>query len=224
MSRASNRSVIKFGVLLLLAAVINLVAAIASVAIIADVYQRGLKKSDQLADLAMLGREAEVHYKSQVHEWKNILLRGDDPEDYQKYTKAMLKQSEAVAADVERLQAMGKDFGFESPVLQEFARKHAEMTEAYLKALDQAGQPLSPEKVRGLDASVRGIDRNPQLLINEVSEKLGAFADAQIDHTRLTADDAFQTARTIAMVAMMIQFVIVVVVLYLIARDKQRRG
>jgi len=224
MPKASNRAVLKFGVLLLLAAVINLVATIAGVAIIADVYQRGLEKTDQLADLAMLGRQTEVHYKTQVHEWKNILLRGQNPDDYEKYYTAMLDQGEQVASDVERLQTLSKELGLDAPVLKEFATKHAEMTEAYLQALEKAGQPLTLNQIPEIDTSVRGIDRNPQRLIDRVTDQLSSFANAQIELTRRTADDAFQTARTIAMVAMLVQFVIVIVVLYLIARDKQRKS
>ncbi|MDD2839362.1 MAG: hypothetical protein PHX59_10440, partial [Sulfuricurvum sp.] len=41
-------------------------------------------------------RSIQVAFKKQVQEWKNILLRGEKPEKYEKYLKNFIKQEETV--------------------------------------------------------------------------------------------------------------------------------
>jgi methyl-accepting chemotaxis protein len=123
--------------------------------------------------------EARAAFKTQVQEWKNILLRGRDAADLATYRARFEKEEATVRADLETLHehlGEGRVANFSTPTKDALASldlpallaEHARLGEAYRAAL--AGfAPDDPDAPRRTDAAVRGIDRR-------LSEQLDAFA------------------------------------------------
>ena len=57
-----------------------------------------------LADSINLARSAQLNFKEQVQEWKDILLRGNDPGAFQKYSDQFTQREAAVDQDLRSLQ------------------------------------------------------------------------------------------------------------------------
>jgi len=106
-------------------------------------------------------RSAQVHFKKQVQEWKNVLLRGFDPELFARYLQGFNDEEAAVRADLRRLRGMGVVAdGDLSLRIDSLLAVHATLGERYRDALRlyDAGDPLAHRRV---DEAVRGIDRAP---------------------------------------------------------------
>ncbi len=109
-----------------------------------------------------------VIFKVQVQEWKNVLLRGSNPSDAQKYWQAFNEQHSKFEAQVEQaVKLLGED-----PMAKELrtlSALHAALLPKYeegRRAFEQAG--FDP---KAGDSAVKGIDR-------ELSQKIDALAAA----------------------------------------------
>ncbi|QFY89948.1 response regulator [Magnetovirga frankeli] len=121
----------------------------------------------QTAETVTQAISVQVHFKKQVQEWKNILLRGHEPNLYAKY----LAQFEQERQRVEELS--GRLLGRLEPgspswqQAQAFEQAHQRLTQTYRQALllFDREDPLAQIRV---DRQVRGMDRPLTDLIDEL--------------------------------------------------------
>ncbi|HMY38363.1 MAG TPA: methyl-accepting chemotaxis protein [Marinagarivorans sp.] len=108
-----------------------------------------------------------VVFKAQVQEWKNVLLRGSNPSDGQKYWQAFTEQHKKFEAKVEEAVKLLDDDPLAKD-LRNLSTLHSALLPKYeegRRAFEQAGFDA---KVG--DSAVKGIDR-------ELSQKIDALAD-----------------------------------------------
>ncbi len=124
-------------------------------------------------------------FKTQVQEWKNVLLRGKDPKQLERYWAAFEKQDAAVATEARKLQEelQGDEAGV---LISRFREAHGTMGAAYRKGLD-AYKAADFEATAG-DRAVQGLDREPARLLGEAGEKIAA-------HSQRVAAEAKADAR-----------------------------
>jgi len=137
-----------------------------------------MDKSKTAIDSVNLARSAQVSFKIQVQEWKNILLRGEDPEKLDKYFKGFTEEEANVRSKLSELKKIA------SPKLQrqidDFIQAHRTLGEQYRHGLD-AYKNASADKYKIGDKAVKGIDREPtkalDALVEEVEAQYGVFVD-----------------------------------------------
>jgi methyl-accepting chemotaxis protein/methyl-accepting chemotaxis protein-1 (serine sensor receptor) len=116
-------------------------------------------------------------FKKQVQEWKDVLLRGCEPSALKKYSGAFHKQENSVMQIASELgTALADDEA--KAVLDQFTSAHQEMARKYDAALtvftDASGQ-----NPRVADTMVKGMDRAPTDLIDELVALLGRHSEEQ---------------------------------------------
>jgi methyl-accepting chemotaxis protein-1 (serine sensor receptor) len=130
--------------------------------------------------------DALIAFKNQVQNGKDVVLRGKNPEQLDKYWAAFQKYEQAVQSATERL-AVELPPGDARAKIERFNVLHKEMGQAYRNALEQF-------KASGFDMAVGdqamdGIDREPVILLRESGIKIVqraavAGAEARAKQTR----------------------------------------
>ncbi len=124
-----------------------------------------------------LSRAAQLDFKIQVQEFKNCLIRGQDPEAFAKYAKAFDEQSDKVAKHLRALNELMADMPEKDIVSLPAAalQHHTDVTNKYRAAL-QTYQSNNVTSIFAVDAQVKGIDRS---FVDDI-DKLVAFNQSEI--------------------------------------------
>jgi len=120
-------------------------------------------------------RVIQVTFKKQVQEWKNILLRGSDYENYKKYSAGFHEEEKIVRENAAKLQEQVTDEEASS-ILKEFITAHDAMKTGYGKA-EAAFAAEQGKKPADADKLVKGQDRAPTDLIDKLVDRLKARAE-----------------------------------------------
>lgn len=184
-------------------------------------YAELIKRVNLLAEATDLAREAQVHFKVQVQEWKNLLLRGQDTHDLADYRDATLAQAGQVEEALRRLGAQSAllKLDVEAALIASLISDHQEVLAVYQKEL-QVLQPDTFQNALKLDRAVRGIDRPLNTAIDQLAQRFKGLAHAQ----RLAvAEQSQKTIKTVRRV-MMVGTALAVVVLMLMLGMMSRRN
>nr|WP_315238544.1 methyl-accepting chemotaxis protein [uncultured Albidiferax sp.] len=137
------------------------------------------------------------NFKVQVQEWKNVLLRGKNPEQLARYWKAFeAKESEITQAASQLQQALPP--GDARGLVERFAQAHQAMGASYRKGFE-AFKAADFDPTVG-DKAVQGMDREPAKLLDEAEKAIATDSRAVAD---LAAQNG-QRATTISLVVMLV--------------------
>lgn len=132
--------------------------------------------------------EMQVDFKEQVHQWKNVLLRGDNPDDLGKHWAEFQRMEKEIDMDGAAL-AIRLGESKAAPMIRDFLDRHKKAGDAYRKSL---GIFLgSHHDSRQADSIIRGIDKQLseklKIAVDLISEESEAFSQK-------TMGDAWHTA------------------------------
>lgn len=168
--------------------VMTLLAAIAVVFAVTTGFSRYLehRSAEAAADVARqvdaakgAARRAQVRFKIQVQEWKNVLIRGWKPKDFDKYWGQFQEEEARVQQAALTILEVIPDEPELADLAQRFIDSHHAMGQAYRKGAEirRGGQvEIIPEA----DGSVRGIDRAPTVLLDDLVEDVEAWGAATL--------------------------------------------
>ena len=163
--------------------------------------------SIQVVEAVDSARTAQVHFKKQVQEWKNILLRGNNSKQYDKYLGKFNKQEGLVQKELSSLTTRFNDLGLETGLISSLHQKHLSLGKSYRNALalyDQA-DITSAHRV---DKAVKGIDRAPTKEMDKVVDQINAYRIELMDNVVLTT--IAQTQERLSIITIMLAIGVII--------------
>ena len=128
-----------------------------------------------LAASVNLARLSQLDFKKQVQEWKDTLIRGNDPDLFKKYSGQFEKQSAAVDEDLNSLRKLFAEAGVDTKLVDQSLAEHAKLGTQYHQAL-LAYDPAQANSCFMVDQKVRGIDRTATDAIDAIVQQVQQFA------------------------------------------------
>lgn len=177
----------------------TLVIALASFSFLSDDISAFQKLLKGPIEASRLINEANLEFKTQVQEWKNVLLRGKSPENLNKYWQSFEEQERKVQTLLETLaQASRHDQRLASQI-QGLRDEHRKLGAAYRSGreafLSAGGDPIAG------DAAVKGIDRATSEQLSELVVQLRDAAQHSSEEISHGAEQAIITGSLIMLAA-----------------------
>lgn len=152
-------------------------------------------------------RVAQVSFKIQVQEWKNILLRGRDPQAFDNHSRGFQEMAAAAERALAELERMEAESGFDTEPLRALRAAHAELGERYASAL-KLYDASAEDGALVVDRKVKGLDRSLNEKLDRVVEstrermvKLRALTEQEAQ-SRLTTSTVFLACAVLLAVAL----------------------
>ncbi|MBF0369953.1 MAG: methyl-accepting chemotaxis protein [Magnetococcales bacterium] len=150
-----------------------------------------------MSNLLDHAHQSQFHFKKQVQEWKNILLRGWNPKDFEKYQRQFRNEENNVRELLGKVGQETKTLGFDNeigPLVTALIQQHERLGKAYEDALLRFdGQ--DPLGHRQVDHLVRGMDRGPTkamgVLIETIKKSIDQRMEAKLQQVQ-AGDDSFR--------------------------------
>lgn len=181
-------------------------------------YDQDLVATIRVIDSA---RHAEVHFKTQVQEWKNVLLRGKDATLRETHWKGFERENEATDQELARLLPWAEEHAHTDLAdrIQSITASHRELADRYREALSNGGTPFDPLAV---DAKVRGADRSLDADISKIIEDAVAANEGRITELRATEATRYAYMRRLVWLSNGVALTLVIVLLGRILRNQAR--
>ena len=143
----------------------------------ADRLAANQKVSDTVQLAMDTSRKAQVQFKTQVQEWKNILIRGGSAEDFARYEAGFLKSAAGVESELTRLAPMLVSIGLPTAGAEKAISEQEALTKRYQDAMQQYNAQ-DPQRAQITDRAVRGIDREATQRIDDMVRIISERGDA----------------------------------------------
>ncbi|GGY59687.1 methyl-accepting chemotaxis protein [Pseudoduganella albidiflava] len=166
-------------------------------------------------------RSAQVDFKIQVQEWKNILLRGRDPAQRDKYTRAFTASGAATAAKLTELKGTLGTLGMETTAVDEALRLHGELGKRYLDALGRF-DGADPAGAQQVDALVRGMDRGATEHIDAIVDTIRKDAASRVAAVAARNDEVYRNSVTTLLVLLVATVAIGALIVLMLVRGITR--
>ena len=131
-----------------------------------------------------------MEFKTEVQEWKDILLRGANPADLKQYTAAFHERAGKVRAQADTMSS-SVSLPEARQMFKQFVQAHDTLDAGYEKAL-QAVVASGGRTGQQADRMVRGQDRPVIALLDQAIDKLSANATTVVGGQNAAADRAIR--------------------------------
>ncbi len=186
-------------------------------------YEKSSAAQNEIAALEDRALKAQIEFKVQVQEWKNILLRGYNAEDRRKHLLAFEQRESLVRGHLQAIgqQAAGNATAAYSQQALALITLHQGLGQSYRAALAAAGS-LDLSGARQADDLVRGQDRGLEDAINQLAADISDQVDRQSAESLAQLHARYLALRNFIAISVIIVLVITAASLYGVLRATGR--
>jgi methyl-accepting chemotaxis protein len=213
-----NRFSIRARLLLLVAVMAAIACGLVIAAVLAlqssnDRLGSTLAAAKNTYGMVDLARSSQVHFKRQVQEWKDVLIRGYDPALLTKYRNNFFKEEAEVDRQLKTLRELTVALGESPQSVDALIVEHESLGQNYRGAL--AGfDPSTAESMHLVDKAVRGVDRPMTDAIDTLVTNIESSANRTLTRVETTAASELRATRT-SLVASLLAALVVALALAL---------
>lgn len=144
-------------------------------------------------------------FKTQVQEWKNTLLRGDETSNREKYWSRFQEREAEIQSQGKQLIGLLNDKDTAS-LVKRFLDAHSTMGIAYRRGFDAFTDSGFDHKVG--DKAVQGIDREPAKLLSQAGELIAGQVSQASQSVREASMSSNQTLLAVVLCAIALSIII----------------
>jgi len=138
-----------------------------------------MQRAEQLLIIEKNLDDAAIVLGMQIQEWKDMLLRSDNSELFNKHRKAFLDASVDVQFALQRTKASMQNIGLDTGEIDQLGIEHKSLVSSYVLALAKL-DARQAESMHAVDKLVIGVDRKLQQHITTVKTGMEQLAQQQL--------------------------------------------
>ena len=188
---------------------------------LSNMYQNvesSIKTAAALVNAVDTARQAQVDFKKQIQEWKNTLLRGNDPAAFEKYSKAFDKEGEAVRKNLKEAKSLMAELGVQTESVDAALKVHTDLEGNYRQAL-KSYNVANKDSAGIVDKLVKGMDRAPTEQIDGIVKTIQDQAKTSLTTTKQVSAERLAQQKTTAITAVALAILLAVLWAVLIIRS-----
>ncbi len=183
------------------------------------------KQASKDLDSAQAGNHVMVMVKSaqtsflvQIQEWKNILIRGNTPDSFEKHLGAFRDAAAKTQTYLAKAADMIRQSGGNSDAIDTLQKTHTELNNRYLEALKEF-EPANPQAGKNVDKMVQGMDRATVQALNQVVAQMEKTFKENIAGQSLQQTQQSAQMKMVFLGAALLGIAIIIILFTVIRRD-----
>lgn len=183
-----------------------------------SVVDETAKSVQQRADFLSEIQRVAIGFKTQVQEWKNILLRGNDPDLFLKHADGFNKEEKNVQTLLVNAMQLQKEDKESAAAIAALQKEHADLGGRYREALQGFDQE-NPETGKIVDKAVSGMDRETSKQMEILATKTLADFEQFLKDSNIKTEKIYSDTVRLLIVICLIASAIIIAVMTYIFRD-----
>ena len=184
----------------------------------ADHVEQGLQQVTHQSQINNAIQTANLHFKIQVQDWKDILLRGNDPEAYAKYWKAFTSEENTVNNWLDKAATASSAAGMDGNLVSQLHASHDQLGSRYRDALQQF-KAKDPNAGKTVDKLVKGMDRELTGNLEKMATGIETQFDQQLQAQTTALQQTYQLARNSFLIISVVGFAMLLLLMLYIVRN-----
>lgn len=153
-------------------------------------HENNLKVTADYINIVDEARQAQVDFKKQVQEWKDTLLRGNDPESFKKYYSQFSQEYDNVQSQLLKLKNDMNKYGMDTSDVDALLNSHKDLYNRYNQAIESY-DANNRESYHIVDELVKGIDRKTtddmDALVKQIQNSAYSETESVIERSSIDA-------------------------------------